>query len=402
MTAKTKTHTIDVKALAADLNELRDRLRDELGELDTKHLKKMVRWSRLSTALGYGTAWIAPNPISAWLIAQGNFSRWAMIAHHVSHRGYDKAPNVPEHLTSKGFAKGWRRFIHWFDWMHPEAWNQEHNFLHHYKLGEVHDPDQPEENLEFLRDSPVPKLLRYPIVAFMASVWKPLYYAPNTMLELHKTEQRRQKKDVSQQWLLDWQVWMPWHEIGRRIWFECWIPYIGFYFILVPALFLPLGPWFAGSMLFNRILAELFANLYSFVIIVPNHAGEDIYRFDEPIDNRDEFYLRQIVGSVDYRCGGDFNDFMHGWLNYQIEHHLWPDMSMLQYQKAHPEVKAICEKHGVPFVQESVWTRTKKLIDVMVGKTSMKWWDKEHRVELSNSTPQEAHSAPITAQSAAS
>jgi hypothetical protein len=35
-------------------------------------------------------------------------------------------------------------------------------------------------------------------------------------------------------------------------------------------------------------------------------------------------------------------------------------------------VKAVCAKHGVPYVQESVFRRVKKLVDVMVGKTSMR------------------------------
>jgi hypothetical protein len=30
--------------------------------------------------------------------------------------------------------------------------------------------------------------------------------------------------------------------------------------------------------------------------------------------------------------GSDANDFLHGWLNYQIEHHMFPDLSMLSYQ----------------------------------------------------------------------
>jgi len=40
------------------------------------------------------------------------------------------------------------------------------------------------------------------------------------------------------------------------------------------------------------------------------------------------------------------NDFLHGWLNYQIEHHVWPSLSALSYQRAQPELKSICEKYG--------------------------------------------------------
>ena len=93
--------------------------------------------------------------------------------------------------------------------------------------------------------------------------------------------------------------------------------------------------------------------------------------FDEKAKGKGEFYLRQIVGSVNYPNGTNTLDFLHGWLNYQIEHHLWPEMTASQYQKAQPLVKAICEKHNIPYIQESVFTRLRKTLDVMVGKTSM-------------------------------
>ena len=56
-------------------------------------------------------------------------------------------------------------------------------------------------------------------------------------------------------------------------------------------------------------------------------------------------------------------DFWHGFLNYQIEHHVYPDLSMLQYQKGAPRLKAICDKH------ESVFERFRKTVDIMVGRT---------------------------------
>ena len=64
-----------------------------------------------------------------------------MIAHHVSHRGYDRVQGAPDTRRSKRFAAGRRRWLDWFDWIRPEAWNTEHNLLHHYRLGEEADPD---------------------------------------------------------------------------------------------------------------------------------------------------------------------------------------------------------------------------------------------------------------------
>ncbi len=141
---------------------------------------------------------------------------------------------------------------------------------------------------------------------------------------------------------------------------------------MTPLLFLPIGQWAAISVLINVLLAEVFTNIHTFLTIVPSHAASDLYRFENPTSNRDEFYVRQIVGTSNYRCGGDFNDFMHGWLNYQIEHHLWPDLSMRQYQLVQPRVRAVCEKYGLPYVQESLWKRFVKLWKILLGVESMR------------------------------
>jgi hypothetical protein len=45
---------------------------------------------------------------------------------------------------------------------------------------------------------------------------------------------------------------------------------------------------------------------------------------------------------------------------------------MLQYQRVQPKLRALCEKYGVPYVQESVWTRARKMVDIIVGKRSMR------------------------------
>lgn len=79
-----------------------------------------------------------------------------------------------------------------------------------------------------------------------------------------------------------------------------------------------------------------------------------------------------MASSANFRTGGDVNDFLHGWLNYGAEHHLFPHLSALSYRKAQPRVQALCTKHGVPYTQESVWARLKKTVDVMCGDASMR------------------------------
>ncbi|MBK6461572.1 MAG: fatty acid desaturase [Myxococcales bacterium] len=371
---------IDYEAFARDLDALRRELDASLGVEHFEHLRKLERWGHACSTAGYATAWLFPNPISMALISTGSMARWAILAHHVGHRSMDRVSGVPERYTSRGFAKGRRRLVDWFDWMHPDAWNHEHNVLHHYHTGEVADPDLVEENAAPLRDAKIPLALKYLAVGFYALTWKVTYYAPNTFQILERAKARRARRESGvtrdargpEPYL---EVFDPRTPVGRGFWSSCLLPYGLGRFVVIPALFLPLGPLAALSVWVNSVGAEALTNLHTFAIIVPNHAGDDLYRFEGVTRDRAELYVRQVAGSANYETGGDLRDFMHGFLNYQIEHHLFPDLPPLAYQRAQPRVKELCAKHGVPYVQGSVWSRVKKLADILVGKTSMRWGD---------------------------
>jgi len=372
--------SIDLTVFERDLDLLQAELRKGDGVDDLAHLKKIERWGRLCGALGFMTAWMIPNPISAFLISQAKFTRWTMVAHPVLHKGYDRIPGVPDRYTSKGFARGWRRFADWFDWMLPEGWKREHNQLHHFHLGEKDDPDLVEHNVKWLRKLHLPVSLKMFIVLAVACIWKITYYAANTLKVLHIARvYRKTGKKVSYD-LLNFEFYNPLDRKGRELWLRCYLPYISWNFILLPLLFFPLGLMAVINVLFNQFLAEVFTNMHSFMAIATNHAGEDLFVFDDPPEGKGEFYLRQILGSTNFNNGSDSIDFLHGWLNYQIEHHLWPNMTMLQYRKAQPQVKAICKKHGIPYVQESVFRRIKKTIAVITGQTSMRRWNRSESI----------------------
>lgn len=350
--------SVDVEGFYRELKEIRAQVDASLGEADAAHLRKLERWGRAATWLGVATAWMAPNPLSAVALGVGRSTRW-LLMHHVGHRGYDRVPGMPVSRTSKGFAKGARRFVDWLDWMLPDAWVFEHNVLHHSHTGEDADPDLLERNAEgTLRDTGRPLPLRYVQLGLLAVTWRASYYAPETLGSLRR-KGRREGGSLTRA-----EVW----ELVTR----CYLPYATVYFGLYPAAFLFAGPWAAFSVLCNSVMADVVTNLHTFFVVGPNHTGEDLYRFDSAPANKAERMVQQVLGSANYRTGGDLNDFAHLWLNYQIEHHLWPDLPMLKYREVQPRVRALCEKYGIPYVQESVWTRARKMVDVVVGKASMK------------------------------
>ena len=373
---------IDKEQLEKDIDAIKETMKPA-GEEDFQHLLKLERWGKMFTFSGIALILIlsivelalgglsslvfwALAVVAAFLISTGNVSRWANTTHPILHGGYDKVPNIPERYTKKYYAKGARRFVDWLDWIKPDAWSYEHNIMHHYHLGEDDDPDNVERNLQWLIQSKTPMWLRYVIIYAFAGTWKYTYYAPNTLRILaNKKLKEEHKKEITEFEL------SPKTKGGLELWMEYLLPYGLLKFVVFPALFLPLGLTAVFNAFIIMFMAEFFANLHSFLVIVPNHSAEDIYMFSEPSKSQGEFYLRQIMGSVNYNTGSDRIDFMHGFLNYQIEHHLFPNMPLSYYQKMQPIVKDICKKHNLEYRQESVFKRAYMTIELMVGKTKL-------------------------------
>ena len=114
----------------------------------------------------------------------------------------------------------------------------------------------------------------------------------------------------------------------------------------VAILFVTLSPGLALTFLavqlglFGVLLGGAFA---------PNHKGMPVV----PKDARVDFLRRQVLMSRNIR-GGRVTDFAMGGLNYQIEHHLFPNMPRPNLRHAQPLVRAFCEEHGVAYTQTSL------------------------------------------------
>lgn len=383
----------DLNAFAADIRELGETLEKQQGEADVKHLNKMIMWSNMCALVGFVTMGLGVNIVSIMALSTWTFSRWTMIAHHTCHGGYDRCHPNKKRWNRFKFAIGslWRRLCDWFDWMMPEAWNVEHNNRHHYCLSELEDPDLVENNLAELRDMGIPLFAKYIYVGVSMMTWKWLYYAPNTYKELKLAKMRREGKSIPKDCIPSDAVTIKTLIFQGTPFYSLWEffsvvmgPYLLIHFFLLPMPLLFIGQYFNmdnmyASAVKNLFYADVLTNVHGFIAVVTNHAGDDMYRFRDgcrPFSG--SFFVRQVLASVDFAMGTDLIDFMHGFLNYQIEHHLWPNLSMLSYQKSAPLVRSICKKHGIPYVKENVFIRLKKTVDIMTGTSSMKWFPENY------------------------
>src|SRR6185312_3606480 len=92
-------------------------------------------------------------------------------------------------------------------------------------------------------------------------------------------------------------------------------------------------------------------NLWSFMIIVCGHFPEGTREFsEEEVENetRGGWYLRQMLGSANL-TGSRLFHILSVNLSHQIEHHLFPDIPAHRYAELDTEVRAICERYGLPY-----------------------------------------------------
>jgi len=169
------------------------------------------------------------------------------------------------------------------------------------------------------RNAGVPGIILYTAVAVMACAWKWFYYAPNTLKEYQKSlNESRDKKNQNHNWSHFGNKPATIEAVFTGILFGnfgmaydlfcCLAPYAIFMFGVIPGVtYILLGEERARTALYTTLLAETLTNLHSFIIIACNHAGDDVYKFDSSVKARsDEFYLRAVIGSVNFHTGSDF------------------------------------------------------------------------------------------------
>jgi fatty acid desaturase len=68
-----------------------------------------------------------------------------------------------------------------------------------------------------------------------------------------------------------------------------------------------------------------------------------------PESEKEPWSVRQVVTSVSWRSRSRLFEWLFGYFNYHIEHHLFPGLNPSVYPRIQPIVKAICQKHGVQY-----------------------------------------------------
>ncbi len=128
-------------------------------------------------------------------------------------------------------------------------------------------------------------------------------------------------------------------------WIELGLIALRFAIVLIPVfLMLPLGMAFA----FMGVQLAVFG-VYMGASFAPNHKGMPIIDPNARLD----FFSKQVRTSRNIR-GGWWATWLMGGLNYQVEHHLFPNMPRPHLSKAREIVRDYCISNDVPYTETSL------------------------------------------------
>ncbi len=328
-----------------EFDAIRTRVLADLGERDAQYIRKLVKRQRQFEVAGRVMMMIPPAwPAGVAALSVSKILDNMEIGHNVMHGQYDWMGDAT--LNSQTF-----------DWDSADTaknWKHTHNFEHHTftnVLNRDHDI-----GYGLLRMSADQKweprfLLNLPLTVILHIFFQHFVAVQNLKLEnvlIYKTKSKAQLKE-------DFKP--VWKKLRKQL---------GKDYLLFPALAGPLFP----LVLVGNVLANLARNVWACAVIFNGHFPEDVEHFPESVvenETRGQWYVRQLLGSANF-SGGRLMHIMSGNLSFQIEHHLFPDLPAHRYAEISPQVKAICEKHGLPyntgsFIGQSLstWKRILKL-----------------------------------------
>jgi fatty acid desaturase len=133
--------------------------------------------------------------------------------------------------------------------------------------------------------------------------------------------------------------------------------FAGHFVVYFGLLFYLLTPWHA--VLFIAVHQLLFG-LHMGSVFAPNHKGMPILDKDNEMD-----FLRQQVLTARNIKSNFLVDFMYGGLNYQIEHHLFPNMPRNKLGKVQKIVRPFCLDRSVPYHQTGVIRSQQEILSTL-------------------------------------
>ncbi len=338
------------RAFGEELDALKKRTYAKVGAEDVARVRRLDRFSHAMEIVGRVLIHVSPEPITfglgvvaLWLHKQLQATE---IGHTALHGAYDGLPGA-ENYQSKTFR--------WDVPIDEESWLSGHNVRHHGNTNVAgRDPDIHFGPVRLTQQTPHASHHRwqvpftvfwlFPSFAFLMNLHftglNDAYFSNGLPSDMDVLPDRSKAS-----------VRLAWKKTLRK-----YVPYYFKNYVFFPAL---AGPMF-WKVLLGNMLAETMRDIYSAATIFCGHVGPETksYPLGTRAKSRGQWYAMQIEATNNFEVSRPIS-ILCGGLDRQIEHHLFPSLPPERLREIAPEVRAICEKHGVAY-RTDTWGRTLK------------------------------------------
>jgi fatty acid desaturase len=315
--------------LARELDAIRDAVRADLGTSDREYIVGVIAAQRrlelAGRALLAGARYPAAAVVGTALLSLAKIIENMEIGHNVMHGQWDWMRDPAIHSST------WE----WDAASTAASWKHAHNYQHHTYTNVLgRDRDLGYSAMRVEPEQPWhPIYLTQPVYFFLMAAtfeWGIALYD----MELDAVRRGEKSKEKGRAEIV---------ALLRKARSQLLKDYV-----LFPAL--------AGRRGFRKALAanvaaNVIRNVWVHTIVFCGHIPEEAETFTEEQyagETRGGWYRRQLLGSCNLE-GSRLFHLLSGNLSYQIEHHLFPDLPSSRYAEIAPKVRAVCERHGLPY-----------------------------------------------------
>ncbi len=252
------------------------------------------------------------------------------VMHDANHRSYSKNQNVNRGLSlSLNFVGGF-----------SPTWQYQHNTLHHgYTNIDGFDEDiDPGKILRLSPDKPYYKIYRFQqfYAWFFYGLMTLTWTIDKDFRQLFRY--KREGVELSQK-----------RSFGRLL-TELIVSKVLYYtyMLVIPIIFLPIPWWMVVIFYF---IMHLVSGFMLTIIFQTAHVmpSSEYPNPDKGGSMENNWAIHQLLTTTDYARGNRLFSWYVGGLNFQIEHHLFPNICHVHYHKISKIVEATAKKYNIPY-----------------------------------------------------
>lgn len=339
-------------AIAKSFDEIKERYRAKLGQKDIDYIKGIRNKSRIFEFIGRSSIWFGFDPFSFvigifFLFLHRNLEA-VELGHNVLHGQYDYFPEIPE-FHSRNFK--WKAPID------EEGWRREHNDMHHVHTNVyAKDPDLTHGILRTNDKLPWNKfhLIQFPLYL--------LYFYPFMMYKfnaqnlgfnrffMEKNFSEKEREGYAQ---LNYKIDDGDIKALRKRDFRAKFRIIFKEYYVFPLLALITG-YSMVRVFFANLIVDIITSLWMTFTLQSTHFTEPL-QDEDCLENRGKWYESQINSTINFRGKYRWLHILWGHVNYQVEHHLFPDIPSHHYPELEFEVRKVCEKFNIEYKCNPSW-----------------------------------------------